>query len=71
MDVGVGTKRTIQNPKCKHDTWYRRWRGHGKTAMEVPRTMAGRLLRPVSGVNNAITWRGDVIVGTIPANGSS
>ena len=38
MDDGVETKRRSQNPKCKHDTWYRRWKGHGKTAMEVPRT---------------------------------
>jgi len=39
--------------------------------MEVPRTVAGRLLRPVNWVNNVTTWRGDVIVGTIPANGAS
>ena len=39
--------------------------------MKVPRTMAGRLFRPVNGVNNVTTWRGDVIVGTIPANGAS
>ena len=38
--------------------------------MEVPRTMAGRLLRPVNGVNNVATWWGDVIVGTIPADGA-
>ena len=46
-------------------------RHQNKTAMEVLRTMAGRLLRPVNGVNNVSTWRGDVIVGTIPANGAS
>ena len=39
--------------------------------MEVPITMAGRLLGPVNWVNNVTTWRGDVIVGTIPANGAS
>ena len=55
--------------KTRNATWYRRWRGHGETAMEVPRTMAGTILRPVNGVNNVTTWRGDVIVGTIPANG--
>ena len=38
--------------------------------MEVPRTMAGRLTRPVNGVNNVTTWRGDLIVETIPANGA-
>ena len=38
--------------------------------MEVPRTTAGRLLRPVNGVNNVITWRGDVVMGTITANGA-
>ena len=43
--------------------------GPRKTA--IPRTMGGRLLRPVTGVNNATTWRGDAIVGTIPANGAS
>ena len=32
--------------------------------------MAGRLLRPVNGVNNVTTRRGDVIVGRIPANGA-
>ena len=52
-------------------TEYGRWRDHSETAMEVPRTMAGRLLRPVNGVNNVTTWRGDVTVGTIPANGAS
>ena len=52
------------------ETLYRRWRAHGKTAMEIPRTMAGRLLRPVNGVNNVTTWRGDVTVGTIPPNGA-
>ena len=38
--------------------------------MEVRRAMAGRLLRPVNGVNNVTTWRGDLVVGTIPANGA-
>ena len=32
--------------------------------------LAGRLLRPVNGVDNVTTWRGDLIVGTIPANGA-
>ena len=38
--------------------------------MEVPRTMVGRLLRPVNGVTNVTTWTGDPTVGTIPANGA-
>ena len=46
-------------------------RGHGKTAMDVPRTMAGRLSRLVNGGNNVTTWRGDVMVGTVPANEAS
>ena len=32
--------------------------GDSKTAMEVPRTMSGRLLSPVSGVNNVTTFEG-------------
>ena len=38
--------------------------------MEVPRTMAGRPLRPVNGVNNVTSWRSELIEGTIPANGA-
>ena len=40
-----------------------------QTAIEVPRTMAGRLLMSVNGVDNVTTWRGDLIVRTMPANG--
>ena len=43
---------------------------HAKTAMEVRRSMAGRLLRSANGVNN-VTWKCELILGTIPANGAS
>ena len=42
--------------------------GARQTTMEVPRTVAGRLLRPVNGVNDVISWRGELIVGTVQAN---
>ena len=56
--------------KTRNANMIQRWKGHSKPAMAVPRTMTGRLLRPVNGVNNTTTWRGDLIVGTIPANGA-
>ena len=66
MDIEVETKRRSQNPKCKHDT-----EGEGgKTALNVPRTMTGRLSNPLKGVNNVTPWDGELTVGTTPANGA-
>ena len=38
--------------------------------MDVPKTIAWRLLRPVNGVDNVTNSRGDLIVGTLSANGA-
>ena len=44
--------------KARNANMMRKVKGHSKPAMEVPITMAGRLLRPVNGVNNVTTLEG-------------